>query len=185
MTISPSKAKELGVKDGDVVVLIGRRRRAAYATVALKKGKKSNCSLTSNLAGNLRLRQDDKVKIATFSEVSDEDARSGDLLLLKQSSPESVAAATLSPIIDSLQQLQASEGGDEISDDEIKERFLVPYTEGAEDALIKQGHVLTLRDANGKALEFIVDHVELAGQEDDNAKADDEGTSGIESFISL
>lgn len=155
-------------------MLIGRRRRAAYATVVTKKGKKSSCALSANLAANLRLRQDDKVKVAPLSDGSDDEARSGDLLLLQQGTPSSVSAVTFSPIQDSLQQLQASEGGDEIPDEEIHERFVAPYTDGSEGALVKEDHVLTLQDENGKSLEFIVTHVALADIGDDEEA--DEGT---------
>ena len=37
VTISSKKAKELKVKNGDVVALIGRHRRAAYAVAQIKK----------------------------------------------------------------------------------------------------------------------------------------------------
>jgi hypothetical protein len=71
--------------------------------------------------------------------------------------------------------LESSEGGDEISDDEIMQRFVTPYTELGDDAtaLIKRGHVVKMTDDNGKSLEFVVTHVELEG-----ASPEDEAEEG-------
>lgn len=146
------------------MVLIGRRRRAAYGRVVISKGKKSTVTVSQNLAVNLRIRQDDKVKIVPLAG-SDHEDRSGDLVLLKVDKPVAVAAATFSPLEDSLSALEASEGGDEIADEELMERFVGPYTQDRENALIKKGSVLTLRDDNGKKLDFIVSHVDVVGAE--------------------
>ena len=168
VTLSASKAKELGVTRGDVVLVIGRRRRAAYARVAIdKKTKKSgSCGVRPNLAANLRLRQDDKVKVEPLKENSDaDDERSGDLLLL-QKEPQAIASVTFSPVEDSLQALVASEGGDMLDDAEIQARFVTPYLESGGDALLKQDHMLTLRDENNKKLEFYVSHIQLEGADE-------------------
>jgi hypothetical protein len=178
--LSAAKAKELGVTNGDAVVLIGRRRHAAYATVNIAKDtKKSVCSIGQNMAQNLRLRQDDKVKVVALDKSFEEESaseRSGDLLLL-QKQPASIQSVTLSPVEDSLAGLVASEGGDEIADEELQRRFLTPYLEQREGGLLKQGHLLVLRDDNGKRLEFYVSQIDLEG---DAAPAEKPEASAIE-----
>lgn len=145
-------------------MVIGRRRRASYAQVNIHKGKsKSTCVISHNLAINLRLRNGDKVKVASLTTENDDEHTSGDLILFR-SSPKPVTSVTFSPVEDSLASLEASEGGDEISDDEIMERFVNPYTElDGNAALIKRGHIVKMTDENGKNLEFVVTHVELEG----------------------
>lgn len=176
--LSSSKAKELGVGAGDTVVLIGRRRAASYGIVQIaskKKAKFTSCTLSANLASNLRLRQDDKVKVVPLTKTKesddDEGNRSGDLVLLDNDKPIKVTAVTFSPIEDSLVALESNEGGDELTDEEIKERFIDPYL-ATDGAMIKQGHALKLRDENGKALDFMVSFVELKGSA---AKSEKEG----------
>lgn len=160
MTISPKKAKELKVTTGDVVVVIGRRRRATYATVAVDKKPVTSCTISENLASNLRLRQDDKIKVVPLS--SDDAVlgeRSGDLLLI--ASPPSVAKSiTFSPVEDSWNNLISTEGGDDISDEEIMERFVKPFLDES-GAVLKKGHTLKLRDENDKLLEMIVTHMDI------------------------
>lgn len=161
--ISSSKAKELKLSNGDEVVLVGRRRRASYAKVAVQKLKsKKAAQMSPNLATNLRLRQDDTVKIVPLKHADEAEARSGDLVLLKVKAVPTATSVTFSPIQDSLDGLVASEGGDEISDEEITERFIKPYTE-ATGGFVKSNSVLTLMDENGKKLDFIVTHVDVGG----------------------
>lgn len=175
VTISASKAKELKVTKGDVVVVIGRRRRAAYATVQIAKAKKSHCSISENSANNLRLRKGDKIKIVPLSAEKEEGKRSGDLVLLEPTTPPKIASVTLTPVDDSLESLESAEGGDEIPDEEITSRFLTPYLESS-NGLLKKGHILLLKDENGKKLEFIVDRIDLEGvdEEDQEAAAEDD-----------
>jgi len=191
VTLSASKAKELGVSAGDVVVLVGRRRHAAYGKVAIDKkaassgggGKhksvNSAINMSQNMAANLRLRQDDKVKVEPLQTGKEEAGdRSGDLLLVQQQ-PVNVASVTLSPVEDSLNALVSSEGGDMIDDSEIQERFVAPYLEIKNEgnaAFLKQKHLLTLRDENGKRLEFYVTRVTLEGTEEDEDEDETEGT---------
>ena len=66
VSISTKKAAELGVKSGDVVKVIGRRRRFSFATINIGKGRKG-CSVSKVLAGNLRLRTGDKMKVVPHS----------------------------------------------------------------------------------------------------------------------
>jgi hypothetical protein len=150
------------VSDGDVVVVVGRRRRGTYGRVSIG-GKKGSCTLSANLAANLRLRQDDKLKIVPLEAKQEEEERSGDLLLVTGSKPADITSATFSPIDDSLAALESGEGGDEISDEEIMDRFIRPYTEDPSGAMLKKGHILTLRDENGKSLAVMVSHVDLDG----------------------
>ena len=199
--------------------MVGRRRRATYGIVKVvaaaaaaaassktkkqkqktsgnNKNKNNACTISANLAKNLSLRQDDKLKVIPFlqpeqQEKSEDDEavsyhhqrrhrRSGDLQLVHQAKPATVQSVTLSPIQDSLISLQAQEtAGDDIPDEELQARFVQPYllddhnsSKKKKAAVIKQGHILTLRDENGKQLEFVVSHVELAKEED--AKGDDD-----------
>ena len=169
--LSRSKAKELGVAKGDVVVLVGRRRHATYGKVDIGDGKSTTCSISQNMAANLRLRQNDKIKVEPVR--SDEEGeRSGDLLLV-QKQPIAVASVTFSPVEDSLNGVVASEGGDMLDDSEIEARFVAPYLESG-GGLVKKGHLLKLRDENGKRLEFYVTHVTLEG-DDDEEKDDTDG----------
>ena len=170
--ISEAKAKELGVTNGDTIVLVGRRRHASYAKVEVaKKGKKSSCTVTQNMAYNLRLRQDDKVKLVVLDKAYEEESaseRSGDLLLL-QKQPSLIQSITFSPIEDSLTGLTALEGGDVIPDSEIQARFVTPYLENSDGAVLKQGHLLVLRDENGKRLEFYVSNILFEEESDEIA----------------
>lgn len=147
-----------------MVALVGRRRKAAYARVSTSKQKKSSCTLSANLASNLSLRKDDKVKVLPLKEDESDTARSGDMILLKAAEVPKIMSMSLSPIEDSLRSLEASEGGDEIPEDEIQQRFVAPYLEET-GALVKKGHVLKLRDENGKTLEFMVTNVALEAEE--------------------
>jgi hypothetical protein len=171
----------LGVSTGDVVVLVGRRRHAAYATVEIAKGgKKSSSVISQNMAYNLRLRQDDKIKVVVLEKSFEEEAaseRSGDLRLV-QKQPSLIKSITFSPVEDSLAGLVALEGGDEIPDSVLQARFVTPYLENCESAVLKQGHLLVLRDDNGRRLEFYVSHVSLdSPEEGDTNDETAEGTS--------
>jgi hypothetical protein len=180
--ISTAKAKEMGLKAGDAVVLVGRRRRASYARVEVVDAKelkklhhhhagssamsKKPCVVPENLARNLRLRQDDTVKIVPLTD-DDESAkadRSGDLQLLSRGTRvPALASVTFSPVAESLESLQASEG--DVSDEEIQERFIGPYTEDSASALIKLGSIVTMVDDNGKRLDLVVTGAELEEEE--------------------
>ncbi|CAB9501036.1 Transitional endoplasmic reticulum ATPase [Seminavis robusta] len=172
--LSASKAKELGLKKGEAVALVGRRRRAAYAIVTVGKLKKSSCSVHANLAKNLRLRNGDKIKVERLAgETPADTVRSGDMIILQVSKPPKIKAVTLSPVEDSLTALQNSEGGDAIPEDEIDERFVMPYLDET-GAMMKQDHLLTLSDANGKKLEFIVTEVELESDKPEDEEGEEE-----------
>jgi translation initiation factor IF-1 len=176
------KAKELSMKEGDVIVVIGRRRRAAYARVHIHKQKKTTlCTISANLAYNLRLRNADKIKVATPS-LDDEQHKKGDMILFT-SYPKKVTSVTFSPVEDSLADL----GEKDLSDDEIMERFITPYLNLKEDEessfLVKKGHVIKMTDDNGKHLEFIVTHVELEGQQQEEEEQEEEGEKTL--FILL
>lgn len=127
------------------------------------------------MAKNLRLRTGDKLKVIPLGSEEDQ-PRSGDMVLMKHDSPPKVASVTFSPILDSLNALEAREGGDELSDDEISERFLTPYLNLAEStALVKKNSVLAITDDNGRTLDFMVTYVELEDDAPaDKAEADEE-----------
>ncbi len=176
ITISPSKAKELGVKSGEVVGIIGRRRRASYALVNVAKGSKGAVKLSSNLAINLRVRSTDKVKVVPLEEDSTEE-NSGDMALLT-TQPSVAHSVTFSPVKDSLNSLELSEGGDEIAEEELIERFVKPYLDVDGSAVLKQGHTITLRDDNNKSLEFTVTHLDTEGDADAEEDVDEVDEDG-------
>ena len=130
-------------------MVIGRRRRASYARVKIdKKLKKTKgvANLSANLATNIRVRQQDTIKLVPLAGNDPKEKRPGELVLLQTTKVAPMTSVTLNPIEDSLLQLQSAEGGDEIADSEIKSRFLDPYF--AEDthnhALLKTNSVLAL-----------------------------------------
>jgi hypothetical protein len=156
----------LKISDGDVVAVIGRRRRATYAIASVpskKKGSNSNCFISHNLATNLRIRDGDKLKLVNIgADAAEKEDRSGDMLLLTKNA-EVVVSATYSPVEDSLNSLINSEGGDEIEDEELMERFVTPYLNIEDDAgsvIVKEGSVITMKDENGKSLDFITSYVD-------------------------
>jgi len=86
-------------------------------------------------------------------------------------------SVTFAPIRDSLHTLELKErGGDEFSDEEISERFVVPYLIMEEDdgndgnsvVVLREGHTLVLKDDNGVSLEFMVSHLDLVGDDDNS-----------------
>lgn len=176
ITISPSKAKELDIKSGEVVGIIGRRRRASYAVVNVAKGRNGSISLSFNLANNLRVRSTDKVKVVPLEEDSTEE-NSGDMALLT-SQPSLTHSATFSPVKDSLHSLELSEGGDEIPEEELIERFVKPYLDVDGAAVLKKGHTIVLRDDNNKSLEFAVTHLDTEGDVNDEDEADEAEDDG-------
>lgn len=167
--ISSSKAKELGLAKGDVVGVVGRRRRALYGRILVQKTKPneaSACTLSENLAKSLRLRKGDKVKVVPLGRQDDKEAEgthSGDMLLLEAKTAPSVGSVTFSPIEDSLSALEALEkGGDAIPDEEIMKRFITPYLSES-GGFLKRGQVLLLTDDIGRKLEFLVSYMEIDG----------------------
>lgn len=174
VVLSSRKAKELGVSNGEVVAVIGRRRTATYGRVSVQKKKKvlvSSCTVSENLAKNLRVRKGDTIKIVPLTDEngSDEGGHSGELLLVDSDSAPNVESITLSPIEDSLASLEAQEGGDSISDDDINERFIAPYLEDT-GGLLKNGQLLLLKDENGRKLEFLVTNLMIEGSNDNEKK---------------
>mmetsp|Transcript_3108 Transcript_3108/g.6847 ORF Transcript_3108/g.6847 Transcript_3108/m.6847 type:complete len:910 (+) Transcript_3108:193-2922(+) len=183
LTLSPNKAKELNVKSGDIVAIIGKRRRASYGKVKVAKMKGGSVKVSYNVANNLRIRDTDQVKIVplTSDTGSDENGNEYESYSLGTQPTEVAAAVTFSPVVDSLNILELREGGDELSDDEILERFVTPYLnlEGG-DVILKEGHTLVLMDENKVALEFTVSHLDMEGEGEDGAAdvAEKESTGG-------
>lgn len=176
MYISAKKAKELNVKSGQIVGVIGRRRRATYATVQTKKISSDAAEISRNLGSNLRVRDADKLKIVKLGTDETDGDASGDMALLA-TKPSTAESVTLSPIEDSYNELVAMEGGDDISDEEIMERFVAPYLDLDDDektVLLKKGHTLTLKDDNNRSLDFLVTNLEM----DDAAEEEEEADEG-------
>lgn len=135
--------------------------------------------LSHNLASNLRVRDTDKVKVVPLdgSNAEEFEASSGDMTLLA-STAEVASSVTFSPVKDSLYSLELSEGGDEISEDEIMSRFLMPYLNMDEGVVVlKKGHTLVLRDGNKKSLEFTVTHLSI-GEDDEVEEAEIDENDG-------
>jgi len=173
ITISAKKAKELNVSNGDVVAIVGRRRRGSYGIVSIKKQTEFKCSLSYNLATNLRLRDGDKVKVVPLDNANADakEESSGDMILLTKS-PTVASSVTFAPVEDSYNNLVAAEGGDDIEDEELMERFLDNYLNIDEDGdgssiAVKAGNVITMKDENGNVLDFIVSHISEDGIEEE------------------
>ncbi|EEC50026.1 predicted protein [Phaeodactylum tricornutum CCAP 1055/1] len=100
------------------------------------------------------------VKVVPLHAADHEESRSGDLVLLQAKEPPKVKAVTFAPVEDSLKQLESAEGGDEIAEEELQARFVQPYVDNPQQAMVKKGLLLMLRDENNKALEFMVTHID-------------------------
>jgi len=187
VTITAKKAKELGVSSGDVIGVVGRRRRVTYGVVSIYKKKgtsSSNCSISFNLGNNLRVREGDSIKVVRLEDVEENriamaEERSGDMLLLCRT-PEVAESVALAPIEDSLNMLINAEGGDEIDEEELIERFVTPYFDTSKGGgmLVKKESVIIMRDENGKVLEFMVSSVGN-GEETEDDEEDECPAAGI------
>jgi len=183
ITLTSKKARELNLSPGDIVGVVGKRRRATYASVAIfqkKKGHTSTaCSISFNVGINLRVREGDAIKVVPLGGAEGrkkaEEERSGDMLLLCRV-PEVARSVSLAPVEDSLNRLVAVEGGDEIEEEELMERFVTPYfdLESGGDILMKEGNVIMMRDDNGKTMEFMVSSVELGEETEEEDEEEDE-----------
>jgi hypothetical protein len=212
ISITQSKAKELQLHQGDLVAIIGKRRRCAYVKVNILTTNKttttgmipkssSSIQLGRNLANNLHIRNDDKVRILSINEIEqqqeEEDQRqqesttsssSGSYGLGKR--PTNVAKTiTLHPIKDTLSNVNNDD--EEVSDEELIVRFITPYLDSSSTtdfininndennenvAIMKEGHVLTLTDENGIVMEFTIGKLDIHDDnEDDNDEKDETG----------
>mmetsp|Transcript_15302 Transcript_15302/g.36713 ORF Transcript_15302/g.36713 Transcript_15302/m.36713 type:complete len:915 (-) Transcript_15302:146-2890(-) len=190
LSLSPNKAKELKVSNGDLVAIIGRRRRASYARVQIVKMTSGSVKVSSNLASNLRIRDTDKVKVVPLDDamVEGEEAEHEGYTL--GAIPAAVAASvTFLPVKDSLRNLELREGGDDISDEELLGRFVTPYLDleddNGGDVILKEGHSLVLKDDNGASLEFTVGHVDMEGEdaEEDDVVEKAESADAISALV--
>jgi len=187
--ITPTKAKELNLETGDVVAVIGKRRRVSYAFVNVlsKKKKKKYAGVSATLSTNLRIRNGDAIKIVPLGrelQEGEELKRSGDMKLLTVETAPTALSVTMAPVEDSIQNLQAAENdGDEFSDDELSKRFILPYLEGGR-GIVKLGHLVAMKDENGKTLEFLVSSIETeAAEEGEEAVDGDEEDSAISAIL--
>ena len=187
ISISSSKAKELNIKNGEIVAIIGRRRRVSYGTVQVSKMKNGSVKLSNNLANNLRVMDTDKVKIVPLNTSDNGEENESESYTLGNPPTDIAHSVTFAPIRDSLHTLELKErGGDEFSDEEISERFVVPYlnmdeddgNDGNSNVVLREGHTLVLKDDNGVSLEFMVSHLDLVG---DDADSDNEESIATES----
>jgi len=187
ITLTAKKARELNISSGDTVGLVGRRRRATYAVVSIFQKKRGTtsmaCSVSFNTANNLRVREGDAIKVVPLTgdeTASMEEERSGDMLLLCRK-PGEVGVVALAPVEDSLSALVAQEGGDEIEEDELMDRFVTPYfdLDNGGDVIVKEGNVLLLKDDNNKLLEFMVSSVEVGEDTEQDEEEDECPSAGI------
>lgn len=131
------------------------------------------CTISMNLAKNLRLRKGDKVKIVPLTGHQEKGTHSGDMLLLETTQPPKIASFTLSALEDSLSSLEAIEGGDEIPEEDLTSRFITPYFESGK-ALLKRGQILELTDASGRRLEVMVSQINIEGEIKKDGEGEDE-----------
>jgi len=177
ISISSSKAKELNIKNGEIVAIIGRRRRVSYGTVQISKMKNGSVKLSNNLATNLRVMDTDKVKIVPLNTSDNGEENESESYTLGNPPSDIAHSVTFAPMRDSLHTLELKErGGDEFSDEEISERFVVPYLNMDEDGdgngvVLREGHTLVLKDDNGVSLEFMVSHLDLVGDDSENEES--------------
>lgn len=155
------------------MAIVGRRRRAAYGRVSVVKGKKTICTISMNLAKNLRLRKGDKAKIVPLTGKVGEGTHSGDMVILDSTAPPKIASITLAPLEDSLSTLEAMEGGDAIPEEDLNARFVTPYFNSYK-GLLKNGQVLEMKDAKGRRLELIVSEIQLEGEPPKEAEEGEE-----------
>ena len=177
LQISSSKAKELNVSNGSLVAVIGRRRRASYGKVQVTKLSSGKVKMSSNLASNLRVMDTDTVKIIPLSDDT-ENNESEAYTLGTPPTNNAAYSVTFAPIKDALHNLELKErGGDEYTDEELVERFVAPYLNLDDDGdgeesggvILKEGHVVVLKDDNGVGLEFMISHLDLIGEDDSDA----------------
>lgn len=196
ITITQSKAHELQLHQGDLVAIIGKRRRCAYVKVNILTDKTTTTKLSSvkigrNLANNLHIRNDDKVRLISINEIEENEAQqqqqqqkessttgSGSYGLGKR--PTIVAKiVTLHPIKDTMSNVD----DDDVSDEELISRFITPYLDSSTDdvdndedvAIMKEGHVLTLTDENGSVMEFTIGKLDIDHDENDDDEKDETG----------
>merc|ERR1711862_386503 len=185
--ITKSKAKELNIKNNDIVCIVGRRRSVTMVNIGIMKSKNKNnnkCQLSKTLAKNIQIRESDVLKIIPFSSSSssssDDDKqdddndekpeRSGDYLLLNYNKKDikNIINVRLSPIQESLDALNYD---DDIDDDDIlMDRFIIPYIDNNNynNIIWKKGHVLTMKDDNHKSLDFLIVDIDFSSSNDSN-----------------
>jgi hypothetical protein len=127
------------------------------------KSKANTVTLSRNLAHNLKLDTGDTIKILP--------SQSDD------SKPEPASAVGLSPTEESLNRLESLNGGDELTEDDLTERFIQPYLESGNGNL-QVGHLLTLRDVDGKTCEFVVNSITTPSTEDPTSTGSEGSVEG-------
>ena len=190
ISITQSKARELRLRQGDLAAIMGKRRRCAYVKVNILQTDRTTTTKSSsaviigrNLANNLRIRNDDKVRIISVNEIEeneneDQQRQNGSYGLGKR--PTIVAkTVTFRPIKDTM-----SNDDDDVSNEELISRFISPYLESSSTddvvndenesvmAIMKEGHVLSLTDDNGNVMEFTIGKLDV--DHDENNEDDEE-----------
>ena len=192
VSITQSKARELQLHQDELVAIIGKRRRCAYVKVNILQTDRTTTTTTKsssviigrNLANNLHIRNDDKVRIISVNEIEEnnEDRQqrrnessstttgSGSYGLGKR--PTIVAkTVTFHPIKDTMSNVD----DDDVSNEELISRFITPYLESStvdvdtdeNVAIMKEGHVLSLTDENGSVMEFTIGKLDIDHDEND------------------
>lgn len=199
ISIAQSKARELRLRQGELVGIMGKRRRCAYVKVNILQTDRTTTTTTTttssssaviigrNLANNLRIRNDDKVRIISVNEIEeneneDQQQQNGSYGLGKR--PTIVAkTVTFHPIKDTMSN-NVDDYDDDVSNEELISRFITPYLESssADDvdndenenvmAIMKEGHVLSLTDDNGNVMEFTIGKLDV--DHDENNEDDEE-----------
>ena len=118
----------------------------------------SSATLSSNLAYNLAVSYNDKIKVVPST----------------QTLP-TATSAVLSPTFDSLSNLEVLNGGDDVTEDDLLSRFVVPYLSSGSGSL-RKGAVITMYDDQGITCEFVVEA--LTTSESDDVEKDEVSVDG-------
>mmetsp|Transcript_24491 Transcript_24491/g.55935 ORF Transcript_24491/g.55935 Transcript_24491/m.55935 type:complete len:904 (-) Transcript_24491:224-2935(-) len=179
VTISPGKARELSVSQGDVVLVIGRRRLTNYFTVAVEK-RCAGASLSANAAYNLRVTAGDRVKLVVPGADAEEDGPTYDYA---GEAPLEIKEVIFAPVEDSVATYERMHnGGDELDDEEVLEKFVRPYME--EEGILRAGMIVKMAEGgdnagSGRTVEFLVKSIVPKGDDADKKKGkDDENDDG-------
>lgn len=165
--LTKTKLKELGLKDGDVMLVRGKKRRESIAVVRLStfapsKSPTPNTIIftTKRIRSNLRVRADDVLSISKVA---------------KHPRGKSIL---LSPYTEDIEGLS-------VSVDDIRERYLLPFFAKGSVPLYK-GDTFIAKDALSKdaiphSIEFKVEDLEIRYEKvQDAVKNEDDSTSSDE-----
>jgi len=185
LTLSPGKARELAVSDGDVVLVIGRRRRAAHLRVAVRKGG-TGARLSASCGRSLRVSSGDRVRVVVDPTGGPEEDH---LYGYAGPAPAGVAEVSFAPVEDSLTTYERTyHGGDDVAEEELLARFVRPYVEGRDGEMgaVRSGDVVRMAEDghDGRVVEFVVQGLVAAG-DGEEAEAPLQGAVDADTELSV